>query len=190
MRLLSLYSTDATIPIWMLCHFLDHHSNSIIRGQPFQFLLLVVFHFLLIWAISGFHGFLRKRSSTSFFHAYHSIRFAWFFTTDILTTPWIFYPSSSHLMTPNLSLLSNCVSPTSLLVVTANGSPMNVVYALVLFSLLHPLYHPPLMSSMCLNYLLALFPQVNCLILVLTFILFYWLYCTGPGVQQANLGRP
>lgn len=46
---------------------------------------------------------------------------------------------------------------------------MNVVYALVLFSLLHPLYYPSLMSSMCLNYLLALFPQVTCLILVLTF---------------------
>lgn len=180
MSLLSLNSTDATIPIWMLCHFLNHHSNSIIRGRPFQFLLLVVFHLPSHLSNFRFSWLSPKGSSTSFFHAYHSIRFAWFFTTDILTTPRILYPGSSHLMTPNLSLLSNCVSPTSPLVVTANGSPMNVVYAPVLFSLLHPLYYPPLMSSMCLNYLLALFPQVNCLILVLTFsLLLVVLYRTG-----------
>ena len=48
--------------------------------------------------------------------------------TDILPTTWIFDSGSSHHMTPHISLLRNCIAPTSpIRIATANGSSMNVV---------------------------------------------------------------
>lgn len=50
------------------------------------------------------------------------------YTTGILPTNWIFDYGSSHHMTPDLSLLSDCISPTSpISIATANGSPTHVV---------------------------------------------------------------
>ena len=43
-------------------------------------------------------------------------------------TTWIFYSGSSHNMTPDISLLSHCVTPISpISIATANASPISVV---------------------------------------------------------------
>ena len=50
------------------------------------------------------------------------------YTTGILPTTWLFDSGSSHHMTPDLSLLSHCVSPVSpISIAIANRSPMQVV---------------------------------------------------------------
>ncbi|XP_058216518.1 uncharacterized protein LOC131327397 [Rhododendron vialii] len=48
-------------------------------------------------------------------------------TSGIQPTTWIFDSGSSHHMTPDMSLLSNCVPPAfPISIATANGSPMHV----------------------------------------------------------------
>ncbi|KAH7867108.1 hypothetical protein Vadar_028907 [Vaccinium darrowii] len=66
------------------------------------------------------------------------------YTTGIVPTTWIFDSGASHHMTPDLSILSHCVSPSSpISITTANGSPMHVTYISSMLSTSSPLLSLP-----------------------------------------------
>lgn len=78
-----------------------------------------------------------RGDSSQFCHDYYSLNFAWFLHVYYLPT-WIYNFGSSHHMTPNLSLLSHCVSPASpISIATANGTLWCRFYWF------HPLYFIP-----------------------------------------------